>query len=49
MESVALDKKNIDQGDNGVGEQKGIERLLCTAAMDDLVEYIKIKGELDDG
>lgn len=40
VESVALDKENIDQGDNRVGEQKGIERLLCTPAMDDLVEYI---------
>ena len=45
VESVALDQEDIDQGDDGIGEDKGVERLFCAAANDDLTEHIQVKGE----
>ena len=46
VESVALDKKDIGEGDDGIGKEKDIVHLICAAAIDDLAEHIQIKGEL---
>jgi hypothetical protein len=40
MEAVALNKENIDQGDDGIGDEECKECLFCAPVVDDFPEHI---------